>query len=135
MINWISASDLRGLNKRRESKFRVGSQVWQKHLKKPGHIGRNMLNTAIKMKTVWKPWMIKIIKLHLRKLDNIKILFLKYLHIVEIMNRIFTIKSDWQHGFQLCCMDHICRFAINSKWPSSFINLVLESDISQTSAC
>ena len=43
-----------------------------KHLKKTGgHIGRNLMEITIKMKTiVRKPLMIKIIKLRLRNLDN-----------------------------------------------------------------
>ena len=44
-----------------------------KHLKKAGsHIGQNLVEIAIKMKTiVRKPLMIKIIKLRLRNLDNL----------------------------------------------------------------
>ena len=43
-----------------------------KHLKKAGgHIGRNVMEITIKMKTiVRKPLMIKIIKLRLKNLDN-----------------------------------------------------------------
>ena len=43
-----------------------------KHLKKAGgHIGRNVVEITIKMKTiVQKPLMIKIIKLRLRNFDN-----------------------------------------------------------------
>ena len=43
-----------------------------KHLKKSrGHIGRNVVELTIKMKTiVQKPLMIKINKLHHRNLDN-----------------------------------------------------------------
>ena len=43
-----------------------------KHLKKSGgHIGRNVVEITIKMKTiVRKPLMIKITKLRLRNLDN-----------------------------------------------------------------
>ena len=46
------------------------------HLKNAGgHIGRNVVEITIKMKTiVRKPLMIKIIKLCLRNLDNRKIL-------------------------------------------------------------
>ena len=45
---------------------------FDKHLKKAGgHIDRNVVEITIKMKTiVWKPLMIKIIKLCLRNLDN-----------------------------------------------------------------
>ena len=45
---------------------------FNKHLKKAGrHIGRNIVEITIKMKTiVWKLLMIKIIKLYLRNLDN-----------------------------------------------------------------
>ena len=43
-----------------------------KHLKKAGgHIGRNVVEMTIKMKTiVRKPFMIKTIKLHHRNFDN-----------------------------------------------------------------
>ena len=46
--------------------------VDNKHLKKVGgHIGRNVVEITIKMKTiVQKPLMIKIVKLRLRNLDN-----------------------------------------------------------------
>ena len=46
--------------------------VYDKHLKKAGgHIGRNVEEITIKMKTiVWKPLMIKIIKLRHRNLEN-----------------------------------------------------------------
>ena len=45
---------------------------FDKHLKKAGgNIGRNVVEITIKMKTIiWKPLMIKIIKLRLRNLDN-----------------------------------------------------------------
>ena len=45
---------------------------FDKHLKKAGgHISRNVVEITIEMKTiVRKPLMIKIIKLHLRNLDN-----------------------------------------------------------------
>ena len=45
---------------------------FEKHLKMVGgHIGRNVLEIAIKMKTIFgKPLMIKIIKLRLRNLDD-----------------------------------------------------------------
>ena len=45
---------------------------FDKHLKKAGeHIGRNVVEITIKMKTiVRKPLMIKIKKLRLRNLDN-----------------------------------------------------------------
>ena len=45
---------------------------FDKHLKKAGgHIGRNVVEITIKMKTfVRKPLMIKIIKLRLRNSDN-----------------------------------------------------------------
>ena len=45
---------------------------FDKHLKKAGgHIVRNVMEITIKMKTiVRKPLMIKIIKLHLRNLDD-----------------------------------------------------------------
>ena len=50
----------------------LASELDKKHLKKAkGHINWNIVNIAIKMKTtVRKPWMIKIIKLHLRNSDN-----------------------------------------------------------------
>ena len=46
--------------------------VFDKHQKKAGgHVGRNVVEITIKMKTiVRKPFMIKIIKLRLRNLDN-----------------------------------------------------------------
>ena len=46
---------------------------FDKHLKKAGgHIGQNVMEITIKMKTiVQKPLMIKIIKLRLRNLNNI----------------------------------------------------------------
>ena len=45
---------------------------FDRHLKKAGvHIGRNVVGIKIKMKTiVRKPFMIKIINLRLRNLDN-----------------------------------------------------------------
>ena len=45
---------------------------FDKYLKKArGHIGRNIVEITIKMKTIiQKPLMIKIIKLRLRNLDN-----------------------------------------------------------------
>ena len=45
---------------------------FNKHLKKAGgHIGWNVVEITIKMKTiVRKPLMIKIMKFHLRNLDN-----------------------------------------------------------------
>ena len=45
---------------------------FDKHQKKAGeHIGRNIVEITIKMKTiVQKPFMIKITGLHLRNLDN-----------------------------------------------------------------
>ena len=45
---------------------------FDKHLKKAGgHISQNIVEITIKMKTiVWKPLMIKIIKLRIRNLDN-----------------------------------------------------------------
>ena len=46
--------------------------IWDNHLKKAGgHIGRNIVEITIKMKTiVWKTLMIEISKLRLRNLDN-----------------------------------------------------------------
>ena len=42
-----------------------------------GHIGRNVVNITIKMKTiVWKPWIIKIIKLPRRNSDNSRMICL-----------------------------------------------------------
>ena len=44
---------------------------FDKHLKAGGHIGQNIVEITIKMKTtVWKPLMIKINKLRLRNLDK-----------------------------------------------------------------
>ncbi len=50
---------------------------FHKHLKKAGgHIDRNVVEITIKMKSiVRKPFMIKIIKLRLRNLDNSRDLF------------------------------------------------------------
>ena len=75
MANEIRTGDPSGLNKGRSSKFREGSvkvAEFDKHLKKTGgHIGRNVVEITIKMKAiVRKPSMMKIIKLHLRNLDN-----------------------------------------------------------------
>ena len=71
MANRIRAGAHRGFDKGCSAKFRVGSE-FDKHLKKAeGHISQNVVEIAIKMKTiVRKPLMIKIIKLHLRNLDN-----------------------------------------------------------------
>ena len=66
MANIIRTSDPRRLNKGLSSKFRVGSRVRQT----PDE-GRNVVEITIKMKKiVRKPLMIKIIKYHLRNLDN-----------------------------------------------------------------
>ena len=45
---------------------------FDKHMKKAGgHIGQNVVEITIKIKTiVRKPFMLKIIKLHRRNLDN-----------------------------------------------------------------
>ena len=70
MANGIRTGDLRGFNKGRSSKFRVGSEFDNYMKKAGGHIGRNVMEITIKMKTiVRKPLMIKIIKLRLRNLD------------------------------------------------------------------
>ena len=71
MVNGIKTGDPRGFNKGRSSKFRVVSWVW-KHLKKAEeHIGRNVVEITIEMKTiVRKPLMIKIIKIRLRNSDD-----------------------------------------------------------------
>ena len=55
----------------------TGIPEFDKHLKKAGgHIGRNVVEKTIKMKTiVWKPLMIKITKLCLRNLDNLLYFF------------------------------------------------------------
>ena len=55
---------------------------FNKHLKKARCIGWNVMEITIKMKTiVWKPLMIKIIKLCLRNLDNF---FFFYLTVTSI---------------------------------------------------
>ena len=72
MANGIRTGDPRGFNKGHSSKF-VKVPEFGKHLKKAGgHIGRNVVEITIKMKTiVRKPLMIKIIKLRLRNLDRV----------------------------------------------------------------
>ena len=69
MANEIRTDDPRGFNKGRSS---VKVPEFDKHLMKAGgHIGRNVVEKTIKMKTiVRKPLMIKIIKFRLRNLDN-----------------------------------------------------------------
>ena len=53
MVNGIRASDPFGLNKGRDSKFRVAPEFDKKHPKKArGHIGRNVVNITIKMQTI-----------------------------------------------------------------------------------
>ena len=71
MANGIRTGDPRGFNK---SSVKV--LEFNKHLKKAeGHISRNVVEITIEMKTiVWKPLMIKIIKLRFRNLDNYKII-------------------------------------------------------------
>ena len=61
MANGIRTGDPRGFSKGRSSKFREGSG-FDKDLKKGGeHIGRNVVEITIKMKTiVRKPLMIKM---------------------------------------------------------------------------
>ena len=55
MVNRIRASDPRGLNKRRSSKFRVGSRVWQETPEEDRvHVSRNVVNLTIKMTIVRK---------------------------------------------------------------------------------
>ena len=72
MVNGIRARDPRGLNKGRGSKFRIGSEFDQKHLRKAGgDISRNVVNITQMMKTiVRKHWMVKITKFPLRNSDN-----------------------------------------------------------------
>ena len=72
MVNGIWASDPRGLNNGRGLSSVYALKFYKKYLKKPGrHFGRNVVNITIKMKAiVWKPQMMKIIKLHLRNPDN-----------------------------------------------------------------
>ena len=72
MANGIRTNDHCGFNKDVvQSSAKVPK--FDKHLKKAGgHINRNVVEITIKMKTiVRKPLMIKIIKLHLRNLDNL----------------------------------------------------------------
>ena len=77
MANGIRTGDPVGFNKGHSSKFRGGSRIrqkpvkWFKHMKKAGgHLGRNVLEITIKMKTiVRKPLMIfkyNIFALHTR---------------------------------------------------------------------
>ena len=71
MADGIRTGDPRGFNKWRSSKFREGSRVRQTPEEGRGHIGRNVVEVTIKMKTiVRKPLMIKIYKLRLRNFDN-----------------------------------------------------------------
>ena len=59
MANGIRTGNLRRFNKGRSLKSNVGSRVRQTHI--GGHIGRNVMEITIKMKTrVRKPLMIKI---------------------------------------------------------------------------
>ena len=68
MANEIRTGDPRGL-KKDLVRSSVKVPKFDKHLKKAGgHIGRNVVEITIKIKT--KPLMIKIIKLRLRNLDN-----------------------------------------------------------------
>ena len=61
MANGIRTGDPRGFNKGRSSKFREGSRVRQTPEEGRRHIGRNVVEITIKMKTiVRKPLMIKI---------------------------------------------------------------------------
>ena len=67
MANGIRTGNPRGFNKVRSS---MKVPKFDKHLKKAGgHIGRNVVEITIKMKTI--DLMIKIIKLCLRNLDKI----------------------------------------------------------------
>ena len=62
MANGIRTGDTRGFNKGRSSKFREGFRVRQTAEKAGGHIGRNVVEIAIKIKTiVQKPLIIKIL--------------------------------------------------------------------------
>ena len=71
MANGIRTGDPREFNKGRGSKFCVGSRVRQTSEKAGGHTDRNVVEITKKMKTlVWKPLMMKIIKLRLRNSDN-----------------------------------------------------------------
>ena len=64
MANGIRTGDPRGFNKGCSSKFREGSE-FDKHLKKAGgHIGRNVVEITIKMKTIArKPLMLEILEI------------------------------------------------------------------------
>ena len=52
MANGIRTGDPSCFNKGRNSKFGEGSRVQQKPEKAGGHIGRNVLEITIKMKTI-----------------------------------------------------------------------------------
>ena len=71
MANGIRTGDPRGL-KKDIVRSSVKVPEFDKHLKKTGgHIGRNVVEITIKMKTiVRKPLMMKITLLHFRILDN-----------------------------------------------------------------
>ena len=64
------------------------------HLKKAGgHISQNAVEITIKMKTiVRKPLMIKIIKLHLRNLDN------SYIFLIYNEVRMTYAKKTWKNN-------------------------------------
>ena len=64
MVNGIRTGDPRGFNKGCSSKFCVGSRIRQTPEEGWGHIGRNVVEITIMMKTiVQKPLMIKILQL------------------------------------------------------------------------
>ena len=69
MANEIRTGDPHGFNKVQSS---VKVPEFDKHLKKDRvYIDRNDVEITVKMKTmVWKPLMIKIIKIRLRNFDN-----------------------------------------------------------------
>ena len=78
MANGIRTGDPSGFNKGRSSKFRVGFRVRQSPEKAGRHIGRNVLEITIKMKTkVRKPLMIKMNKMFIIYANHKKILLTK----------------------------------------------------------
>ena len=101
---------------------------FEKHLKKAGgHIGRNVVEIAIKMKTiVRKRLMVKIIKLHLRNLDNWEILlfiFYYLLNLPKLFSYYFdsTIRTSiYIHTYTLPILSHTHTDMLTSMFHSFF---------------